>query len=131
MLHSLVLTCDCKSDLKLKVRTEFSNVWGEYKYHGNPYIQVLPYPVMYNVHVHVMCDSISLNKNQTWDGEQCAAGCLLSMISSDCEMGRTVGFRHCAVGHLGHVQDVLSNPGTVGWEQALCSRTLGTCPGCP
>ena len=26
-------------DLKVKVRTEFSNVWGEYKNHSNPYIQ--------------------------------------------------------------------------------------------
>ena len=25
--------------MKLKVRTEFPNVWGEYKYHSNPYIQ--------------------------------------------------------------------------------------------
>ena len=41
-------------DLQLKVRTPFSNVWGEYKYHGNPYIQgttvpcdkVLPYLVI-------------------------------------------------------------------------------------
>ena len=24
--------------LKLKARTEFSNILGEYKYHGNPYI---------------------------------------------------------------------------------------------
>jgi hypothetical protein len=24
--------------LKLKVRTVFQNVWGEYKYHSNPYI---------------------------------------------------------------------------------------------
>ena len=23
----------------MKVRTEFSNVWGEYKNHSNPYIQ--------------------------------------------------------------------------------------------
>ena len=28
-----------QNNLKLKVRTEFPNVWGEYKYHGNPYIQ--------------------------------------------------------------------------------------------
>ena len=27
------------NNLKLKVRTEFPNVWGEYKYHSNPYIQ--------------------------------------------------------------------------------------------
>ena len=27
------------NDLKVKVRTEFPNVWGEYKYHSNPYIQ--------------------------------------------------------------------------------------------
>ena len=26
-------------NLKLKVRTVFQNVWGVYKYHGNPYIQ--------------------------------------------------------------------------------------------
>ena len=25
-------------NLKLEVRTEFPNVWGEYKYHSNPYI---------------------------------------------------------------------------------------------
>ena len=25
--------------VKVKVRTVFQNVWGEYKYHGNPYIQ--------------------------------------------------------------------------------------------
>ena len=31
-----------------KLRTEFPNVWGEYKYHGNTCIQgmVLPYPVI-------------------------------------------------------------------------------------
>ena len=30
-----------KSDLKLKTRSEFPNVWGEYKNHSNPYdIQV-------------------------------------------------------------------------------------------
>ena len=35
------MCCALKSlnRLKLKVRTEFPNVWGEYKYHGNPYIQ--------------------------------------------------------------------------------------------
>ena len=26
-------------ELKLKARSEYPNVWGEYKYHGNPYIQ--------------------------------------------------------------------------------------------
>ena len=26
-------------DMKLKARSEFSNVWGEYKNHSNPYIQ--------------------------------------------------------------------------------------------
>ena len=36
LAHSFVLTCN---NLKLKVKTEFPNVWGEYKYHGNPYIQ--------------------------------------------------------------------------------------------
>ena len=32
------LSCDmhCAVKMKLKVRTEFPNVWGEYKYHGNP-----------------------------------------------------------------------------------------------
>ena len=42
LVHSLFLSCKLiKShrNLKLKVRTVFQNVWGEYKYHGNPYIQ--------------------------------------------------------------------------------------------
>ena len=39
-------------------------------------------------------------------------------------MGRTVEFRYCAVGHLGHVQDVLSNFGTMGWEGQWNSGTL-------
>ena len=50
-------------------------------------------------------------------------------------MGRSVGFRHCAVGPLGHVQDGPSNPGTMGGRdskmQALCSGTLRTCLGVP
>ena len=29
----------CAVKSKLKIRTEFSNVWGEYKNHSNPYIQ--------------------------------------------------------------------------------------------
>ena len=35
------MCCAVKSlnNLKLKVRNEFPNVWGEYKYRGNPYIQ--------------------------------------------------------------------------------------------
>ena len=28
-----------KNDVKVKARTEFSNVWREYKHHSNPYIQ--------------------------------------------------------------------------------------------
>ena len=32
------------NNLKLKVRTEFPNVWREYKYHSNPYIQVTTVP---------------------------------------------------------------------------------------
>ena len=32
-------------------------------------------------------------------------------------MGRTLGFRHSAVGHLGHVRDIPSIPGTLGWER--------------
>ena len=31
-------------DLKLKVRTEYPTVWGEYKHHSNPYIP--PYHVI-------------------------------------------------------------------------------------
>ena len=34
-------------NLKLKVRTVFQNVWGEYKYHGNPYIQGTTVPCDY------------------------------------------------------------------------------------
>ena len=40
--------------LKLKVRTVFQNVWGEYKYHGNPYIQGTIVP----------CDSLRKLLNQ-------------------------------------------------------------------
>ena len=50
-------------------------------------------------------------------------------------MGRTLGFRHSALGHLGHVWDVPSIPGTLGWEgqwdfRHSRSGTLGTCLGC-
>ena len=38
MLFSFQTFSAIKS-LKVKVRTEFSNVWGEYKNHSNPYIQ--------------------------------------------------------------------------------------------
>ena len=34
----------------------------------------------------------------------------------DSGMGRTLGFSHSAVGHSGHVWDVPSIPGTLGWE---------------
>ena len=40
-----------QNNLKLKVRTEFPNVWGEYKYHTNPYIQGTTVP----------CDSSTCN----------------------------------------------------------------------
>ena len=48
-------------------------------------------------------------------------------------MGRTLGFRHSAVGHLGHVRDIPSIPGTLGWEgqgDFRHSGTLGSCLGC-
>ena len=35
-----------KFDLKLKAKSEFSNVWGEYKNHSNPYIQGTTVPVI-------------------------------------------------------------------------------------
>ena len=41
MAYSLVLPCN---EAKLNERTEFPNVWGEYKYHGNPYMQDTPVP---------------------------------------------------------------------------------------
>ena len=31
-------------------------------------------------------------------------------------MGRTVGFGHSTMGHLEHVWDIPSSPGTLGWE---------------
>ena len=41
-VYSLVLTCieiiKSHNKWKLKIRTEFPDVWGEYKYHGNPYV---------------------------------------------------------------------------------------------
>ena len=36
-------------DLKLKARSEFSNVWGKYKNHGNPYIQGTTVPCDNNI----------------------------------------------------------------------------------
>ena len=39
--------------LKLKVRTEFPNVWGEYKYHSNPYIQGTTVPCDISVRIHI------------------------------------------------------------------------------
>ena len=36
-----------QNNLKLKVRTEFPNVWGEYKYNSNPYIQGTTVPCDY------------------------------------------------------------------------------------
>ena len=41
LVHRLLLTYSVLSliDLKLKARSEFPNVWGEYKNHSNPYIQ--------------------------------------------------------------------------------------------
>ena len=40
LVHGLLLCKIVKSqiDLKLKARSEFPNVWGEYKNHSNPYI---------------------------------------------------------------------------------------------
>ena len=45
-----------------------------------------------------------------------------------------MGFKHCPVGHFGHVQDVPSSFGTVGWKgqwnvkdnQVLYGGTLRT-----
>ena len=42
--------------MKLKVRTEFPNVWGEYRYHGNPYIQGTTVP----------CDRAVLSPYLNW-----------------------------------------------------------------
>jgi hypothetical protein len=41
LAHRLVLTYVVLQNLKegTHVRTVFQNVWGEYKYHSNPYIQ--------------------------------------------------------------------------------------------
>ena len=36
--HVLCCKIISQNNLKLKVRTQFPDVWGEYKYHGNPYI---------------------------------------------------------------------------------------------
>ena len=36
---SAIKSLKSENNLKVKVRTEFSNVWGEYKNHCNPYIQ--------------------------------------------------------------------------------------------
>ena len=40
-------------------------------------------------------------------------------------MGRTVGFGHSIMGHLGHVWNIPSSPGTLGWEGEW---DLGTLP---
>ena len=43
------------NNLKVKVRTEFSNVWGEYKNHSNPYIQgTVPCDTNFSKKKHVM-----------------------------------------------------------------------------
>ena len=44
----------------------------------------------------------------TWD---------MSGISQvDSGMRRTAGFGHSTMGHLGHVWDIPSSPGTLGWD---------------
>ena len=50
MLFSFQIFSALKSSyLKVKVRTGFSNVWGEYKNHSNPYIQgtTVPCDIIY------------------------------------------------------------------------------------
>ena len=49
-------------------------------------------------------------------------------------MGWTVGLEPTAVGHWGHIPNIPGLPGTRDGMHsglgALCSGTLGTCPGC-
>ena len=56
-----------------------------------------------------------------WDFRHSRSGTLGTCLgcpqhSRDSGMGRTLGFSHSAVGHSGHVWDVPSIPGTLGWE---------------
>ena len=39
-------------------------------------------------------------------------------------MGSTAGFEHSSMGHLGHVWDTPSSPGTLGWEGQCDLGTL-------
>ena len=45
--------------------------------------------------------------------------------SRDSGMGRTGGFGHSTMGHLGHVWDIPSSPGALGWDGQW---DLGTLP---
>ena len=63
LVHRLLLTCfvlsNRKIDLKLKARSEFPNVWGEYKNHSNPYIQGTTVPC------DIMCLGMQRNTHPT------------------------------------------------------------------
>ena len=63
LCHKIITS---QNNLKLKVRTEFSNVWGEYKYHGNPYIQGTTVPC--DIHVPSLCMFHTLYIHTKWGG---------------------------------------------------------------
>ena len=77
-----------QNNLKLKVRTEFPNVWGEYIYHGNPYIPGTTVPC----DTSCLCKSIEV-ENKT-DGKiavfvyanyihECTSKCMCMCVVTD------------------------------------------------
>ena len=56
LVHRLFLTYSVliksQIDLKLKAKSEFPNVWGEYKNHSNPYIQGTTVPC--DIYIYVV-----------------------------------------------------------------------------
>ena len=55
-----------QNNLKLKVRTEFPNVWGEYKYHSNPYIQGTTYPVIFRCSISIFIPFSTFQVHVPW-----------------------------------------------------------------
>ena len=63
-----VKSLKAKFTCKLKARSEFSNVWGEYKNHSNPYIQGTTVPCDYIKHQEALIhDADILHKTAILD----------------------------------------------------------------